>query len=126
MPPGDGFAVYLAGGGGFTPMDLEQDIQSLTNPVAPSGQAIVSTVEDLPAQTRVKAYRARQAVNTTFDLLAHDLLTATLWLDVRNAQDPWRNFGDGPTAAGTAFRKIVPLSPAMDGVPSQSRTLTDG
>jgi histidine ammonia-lyase len=124
MPPGNGFAVYMAGGGGFTPVDLQQEIQSLTNPVAPSGQAIVSTVEDLQAQTRLKAYRARQAVSTTFDLLAHDLLTATLWLDVRKAQDPARKFGDGPTAAWTAFRKLVPLLPDMDGVPSQSRALT--
>jgi histidine ammonia-lyase len=123
MPPGNPFAIYLAGGGGFTPVDLEQEIQSLTNPVAPSGQAIVSTVEDLQAQTRIKAYRVRKAVNTTFDLLAHDLLTATLWLDVRKAQDPSRNFGDGPTAAWTAFRKIVPLLPDMDGVPPQSRAL---
>jgi histidine ammonia-lyase len=123
MPAGNPFAVYLAGGGGFTPVDLAQEIQSLTNPVAPSGQAIVSTVEDLQTQTRIKAYRARQAVNTTFDLLAHDLLTATLWLDVRKAQDPSRNFGEGPTAAWAAFRKIVPLLPDLDGVPSQSRPL---
>ncbi|HEY4971933.1 MAG TPA: aromatic amino acid ammonia-lyase [Steroidobacteraceae bacterium] len=123
MSPGNGFAIYLAGGGGFTPVDLEQEIQSLTNPVAPSGQAIVGTVEDLQAQTRVKAYRARQAVSTTFDLLAHDLLTATLWLDVRKSQDPSRNFGDGPTAAWAAFRKIVPLLPDMDGVPTQSRPM---
>jgi histidine ammonia-lyase len=123
MPPGNGFAIYMAGGGGFTPVDLEQEIQSLTNPVAPSGQAIVATVEDLQAQTRLKAYRARQAVSTTFDLLAHDLLTATLWLDVRKAQDPSRNFGDGPTAAWAAFRKIVPLLPDMDGVPTQSRPM---
>ena len=123
MSPGNGFAIYLAGGGGFTSVDLEQEIQSLTNPVAPSGQAIVGTVEDLQAQTRVKAYRARQAVSTTFDLLAHDLLTATLWLDVRKAQDPSRNFGDGPTAAWAAFRKIVPLLPDMEGVPTQSRPM---
>ncbi|MGC2029314.1 MAG: aromatic amino acid ammonia-lyase [Steroidobacteraceae bacterium] len=123
MSPGNGFAIYMAGGGGFTPVDLEQEIQSLTNPVAPSGQAIVATVEDLQAQTRVKAYRARQAVSTTFDLLAHDLLTATLWLDVRKSQDPSRNFGDGPTAAWAAFRKIVPLLPDMDGVPTQSRPM---
>jgi histidine ammonia-lyase len=58
-------------------------------------------------------------VSTTFDLLAHDLLTATLWLDVRKAQDPSRNFGDGPTAAWTAFRRIVPVLPA----PSQSRPM---
>ena len=123
MSPGNGFAIYMAGGGGFTPVDLEQEIQSLTNPVAPSGQAIVGTVEDLQAQTRVKAYRARQAVSTTFDLLAHDLLTATLWLDVRKSQDPSRNFGDGPTAAWAALRKIVPLLPDMDGVPTQSRPM---
>src|ERR1700722_6929910 len=95
--PGGGFEIYLAGGGGYTPVDLQQEIQSLTNPIAPSGQAIVGSVEDLQAQTRIKAYRVRQAVSTTFDLLAHDLLTATLWLDVRKAQDPSRNFGDGPT-----------------------------
>jgi histidine ammonia-lyase len=123
MAPGSGFAIYIAGGGGFTPVDLQQEIQSLTNPVAPSGQAIVGTVEDLQAQTRIKAYRARQAVSTTFDLLAHDLLTATLWLDVRKAQDPSRSFGDGPTAAWTAFRKIVPMLPDMDGVPTQSRPM---
>jgi histidine ammonia-lyase len=119
---GNGFAVYLAGGGGFTPVDLEQEIQSLTNPIAPSGQAIVATVEDLQAQTRIKAYRTRQAVSTTFDLLGQDLLTATLWLDVRKAQDPARKFGDAPTAAWTAFRKLVPTLPNMDGVP-QSRPM---
>jgi histidine ammonia-lyase len=124
IPPGNGFAVYMAGGGGFTPVDLEQEIQSLTNPIAPSGQAIVATVEDLQAQTRIKAYRARQAVGTTFDLLAHDLLTATLWLDVRKAQDPSRSFGEAPTAAWTAFRKIVPTLPRADEVPSQSRPTT--
>jgi histidine ammonia-lyase len=123
IPPGNGFAVYLAGGGGFTPVDLEQEIQSLTNPIAPSGQAIVATVEDLQAQTRIKAYRARQAVSTTFDLLGQDLLTASLWLDVRKAQDPSRNFGDAPTAAWTAFRKVVPTLPTLDGIPSQSRPM---
>src|SRR5271170_3382934 len=124
IPPGNGFAVYMAGGGGFTPVDLEQEIQSLTNPIAPSGQAIVATVEDLQAQTRIKAYRARQAVGTTFDLLGQDLLTASLWLDVRKAQDPSRKFGDAPTAAWTAFRKIVPTLPSMDVVPSQSRPMS--
>ena len=123
LPPGIGAALFFAGGGGFTPVDLEQEVQSLTNPVAPSGQAIVQTVEDLQAQTRIKAYRARQAVATTFDLLAHDLLTATFWLDVRKAQDASRNFGDGPTAAWKAFRKIVPLLPDMNQSPLQQRAM---
>src|SRR3984957_833826 len=121
--PGGGFEIYLAGGGGYTPVDLQHEIQSLTNPIAPSGQAIVGSVEDLQAQTRIKAYRVRQAVSTTFDLLAHDLLTATLWLDVRKAQDPSRNFGDGPTAAWTEFRKIMPVLPDLSGTPSQSRPM---
>jgi histidine ammonia-lyase len=123
LPPGSEFAVYLAGGGGYTPVDLQQEIQSLTNPVAPSGAAIVGTVEDLQAQTRIKAYRVREAVNTTYDLLGHDLLNAAFWMDVRKAQDATRNFGGAPTAAWTAFRKIVPLLPAMDGSPMQPRPM---
>jgi histidine ammonia-lyase len=123
LQPGAEFELYLAGGGGYTPVDLQQEMQSLTNPVAPSGAAIVGTVEDLQAQTRIKAYRARQAVSTTFDLLGHDLLTAALWLDVRKAQDPSRNFGAGPTAAWTALRKIVPTLPDLDKTPVQMRTM---
>jgi histidine ammonia-lyase len=123
-PPGSGFEIRRAGGGGFTPVDLEQEIQSLTSPIAPSGQAIVGTVEDLQAQTRIKAYRARQAVDTTFDLLAHDLLTAAFWMDVRKTQDASREFGAGPTAAWVAFRKIVPLLPPSDEIPTRSRAMT--
>jgi histidine ammonia-lyase len=123
-PPGGGFELFRAGGGGFTPVDLEQEIQSLTNPIAPSGQAIVGTVEDLQAQTRIKAYRARQAVDTTFDLLAHDLLTATFWLDVRKTQDGSREFGAGPTAAWLALRKLVPLLPPAEVIPTHSRAMT--
>ena len=124
LPAGSEFAVYLAGGGGYTPVDLQQEIQSLTNPVAPSGAAIVGTVEDLQAQTRIKAYRVREAVNTTFDLLGHDLLNAAFWMDVRKAQDASRNFGGAPTFAWTAFRKVVPLLPVMDGSPMQPRPMT--
>jgi histidine ammonia-lyase len=106
--------LYRAGGGGFTPVDLDQEIAGLAVPVTPSGQAIVSTVEDLQAQTRIKAYRTRQAVATTFDLLGHDFLTAALWLDVRKAQDSARAFGAAPTAAWTEFRKVVPTLPSGD------------
>jgi histidine ammonia-lyase len=123
-PPGSRFALYRASGGGFTPVDLQQEIQGLTNPVAPSGAAIVATVEDLQAQTRLKAYRARHAVDTTFDLLAHDLLNAAFWLDVRKAQDPARGFGAGPTAAWDALRKLVPLDLTDERRPAQSPAST--
>ncbi|TLY62533.1 MAG: aromatic amino acid lyase [Gammaproteobacteria bacterium] len=97
--------------GGYTPVALQQEIQSLTNPVAPFGSAIVGTVEDLQAQTLIKVQHARQAVATTMDLLAHDLLGASLWIDVRKAQNASREFGQAPLAAWTAFRKAVPLGP---------------
>jgi histidine ammonia-lyase len=93
----------------YAPVDLQQEVQSLTNPVAPFGSAIVGTVEDLQAQTRIKVQRARQAVETTFDLLSFDLLEGSLWMDVRKTQNPERSFGSAPTAAWTAFRQRVPL-----------------
>jgi histidine ammonia-lyase len=93
------------------------------NPVAPFGSAIVGTVEDLQAQTRIKAQRARQAVETTFELLSFDLLQGNLWLDVRKAQDAKRGFGAAPTAVWTAFRQQVPLRQDLSkrGLPSSSR-----
>jgi histidine ammonia-lyase len=93
----------------YAPVDLQQEVQGLMNPVAPFGSAIVGTVEDLQAQTRIKVQRARQAVDTTFDLLGFDLIQGSLWMDVRKAQDPARNFGAAPTAAWTALRQRVPL-----------------
>ena len=109
--------LHGAGGGfyGYAPVDLQQEIQSLMNPVAPFGSAIVGTVEDLQAQTRIKAQRARQAVDTTFDLLSFDLLEGSVWMDVRKTQDPKRNFGAAPTAAWAAFRRRVPLQQAGGG-----------
>ena len=105
---------------GFAPVDLQQEIQSLMNPIAPFGSAIVGTVEDLQAQTRIKLQRARQAVETTFDLLSYDLLEGSLWMDVRKTQDPTRSFGEAPTAVWTAFRGHVPLRPDPAVEPSQS------
>jgi histidine ammonia-lyase len=100
---GEGFADYA-------PVDLQQEVQSLMSPIAPSGSAIVATVEDLQAQTRIKVQRARQAVATTFDLLAYDLLEGSLWLDARKRQDPRRTFGPAATAAWSAFRSKMPLT----------------
>jgi histidine ammonia-lyase len=114
-------------GGGYTPVALQQQIQSLMNPVAPMGSAIVGTVEDLQAQTLIKAERASQAVSTTLDLLAHDLLEGSFWMDVRIAQNPGRQFGPAPTAAWIALRKIVPLRPDPDNPGGESEaTLAAG
>jgi len=101
---------------GYTPPDLQQEIQTLTNPVAPFGSAIESTVEDLQAQTRLKVQRARQAVATTLDLLGHDILQAAFWMDIRARQESGRDFGPAPTAAWQAVRKAVPLQTATQRV----------
>jgi histidine ammonia-lyase len=105
---------------GYSPVELQQEIQGLTNPVAPFGSAIIGTVEDLQAQTLIKVQRARQAVSTTLDLLGYDIVEASLWMDVRSAQKPGRTFGDAPTAAWKALRKMVPLKSGPDSTATQS------
>jgi len=109
---------------GYMPADLQQEIQGLTNPVAPSGSALETSVEDLQSQTRLKVQRARQAVSVTTDLLALDLLEASLWLDVRNKQDPSRSFGSAATAAWLAFRERVPLEEERANPVTESRQMT--
>ena len=114
--------VFAAGGGGgYLPVDLWQEVQGLEVPVPPEGQAIVATVEDLEGQTRLKASRARQAVDDTFHLLSIDLRTGAFWMDLRRLQSPGRAFGAGPTAALAAFRQVQPFAkpapPAAPGAP---------
>ena len=109
VSPADVLPHWARNDSGYMPSDLQQEIQGLTNPVAPSGSALETSVEDLQSQTRLKVQRARQAVSVTTDLLALDLLEASLWLDVRNKQYPSRSFGSAATAAWRAFRKRVPL-----------------
>ncbi len=95
---------------GYLPTDLWQDLADITQtPVAPNGQAIIDTVEDLQAQTRIKLQRARRGVDSAFQLVAQDVLKGMLWMDLRKAQTPSRSFGEAPTAALAAFRKVVPL-----------------
>jgi histidine ammonia-lyase len=120
--PSEETGGFFAGVGGYDPVDLQQEIQSLTNPVAPFGAAIVGTVEDLQAQTRIKAYRVQQVVGTTFDLLGHDLLAGAFWMDIRKVQEPSREFGAASTAAWATFRKAVPFRPDPKVMPKQSNT----
>jgi histidine ammonia-lyase len=94
---------------GYAPVDIFQDIQSLSIPITPEGQAIVLTVEDLQAQTRLKLAHARAIVDDTLLLLGHDLGNASFWMDIRQLQDPKRSFGRAPTDAWRAFRREVPF-----------------
>jgi histidine ammonia-lyase len=94
--------------------DLMAEIQTLANPVPAQGNAIVRNVEDLQAEGRIKVSRARLAVDNTLYLLAEDMLNASYWMNVRNAQDPNRSFGVAPTAAWNAFRQVVPWQQPAD------------
>jgi histidine ammonia-lyase len=104
-------AKALPWAGGYLPADLWTEISGLINPVTPQGQAIVSTVEDLQAETRLKVMRARDAVDLTTHLLAQDILVSSNWMEIRKAQDARRAFGAAPTAALAGLRTVVPLKP---------------
>ena len=88
------------------------EIQTLQNPVPAQGNAIVSTVEDLQAGSRIKVGRARLMVDDLSWLQAQDLLTATRWMNIRQIQGQalgiQRSFGAAPTAAWQAFRQVIP------------------
>jgi len=98
LPPGDSFLTS----------DLWQELATLGVPVTPAGLALFTSVEDLEAQTRLKAARARQAVDLCFHLLAQDLLTACHWVDLRRVQDEGRRFGEAPARVHAAVREVVP------------------
>ena len=100
---------------GYVPASLFQEIQSAINPITPSGNPIVANVEDLQSQTRLKVAHAREALDATIDLLGQDLMTASLWMDLRQRQGPKRAFGAAPTAAWASFRQVVPLQRAAAG-----------
>ncbi|MCV3208059.1 aromatic amino acid ammonia-lyase [Mesorhizobium sp. YC-39] len=104
---------------GYLPTDLWQELADLGTPVTPNGQAIVATVEDLEAQTRIKTQRAREAVDVSFHLVAQDLLTASYWMEIRKAQKPERKFGEAPTAALAALRQVIPWQQSASARPKR-------
>ena len=101
----------------FAFMDVWAEIQNEAHSVTPEGNAADVGVADIEAYSRLKAVRGRQVVDMTMQLLGYDLLTATYWLDIRRAQDPKRNFAPAPTAAWTAFRKLLPWQQEVDSRP---------
>jgi histidine ammonia-lyase len=112
------------GSGGYTPVDLWQEIQSLAVPIAAEGNGMGDGVEELQAQTRLKTVRARQLVSVTLSLIGFDLNNGTRWIDVRKAQDSKRDFGPGVDAAWAAYRKLIPLTnDAPGGLPQNPNSI---
>jgi histidine ammonia-lyase len=111
--PGSAAIARQVGGqfnGGYSAHEIWQVIQGDINPVPPEGYVGGGGVEELEAQTALKAKRAMNIVDNTFRMLATDLNTGMRWLDVRKRQDPTRRFGPGPEAAWAAYRKAFPLN----------------
>lgn len=104
------------GASDYTLADLMAEIQTLQNPVPAQGNSIISTVEDLQAEGRIKVSRARLMVDDLTSLQSQDLLTATKWLNIRQIQGQTlglpRSFGAPSTAAWEAFRTVVPWQEA--------------
>lgn len=99
----------LPSAGGYLGADLYIELADLITPITPQGQAIVATVEDLQAETRLKVAKARKAVDVATHLLAQDIIVSTNWMEVRRAQDPKRRFGAAPARALAAVRTALPL-----------------
>ena len=89
-------------------MDLWAEIQNESRSITPEGNAADIGVADTEGFTRLKGAHAREVVDLTMQLLAFNLLTATYWMDVRIAENTSRHFGQAPTAAWAAFRKVLP------------------
>jgi len=63
--PGEPGRFHVTDGSDIDSAALMQEIQTLVNPVAPQGNALIQNVEDLQGQTRLKAARARAVVADT-------------------------------------------------------------
>jgi histidine ammonia-lyase len=112
--PGEPGRFGSSQGSGLDAASMMQEIQGLAVPVAPEGNALIQTVEDLQSQTRLKVGRARLAVDDTLELLAEDLLSGCYWLDMRKEQSGGRSFGPVTTAVWQAFRSTLRFGEGPD------------
>jgi histidine ammonia-lyase len=104
------------------PDTLFQELGSLANPIIPGENASDHGIGDLQSESRLKADRARQAVDLTMGLLGLDLVNASFWMDVRHIQTPSRAFGGPPTAVWHAFRAEVPFQSPANSTPTRPLT----
>jgi histidine ammonia-lyase len=104
---------------GYNPTAIWNEVLASAHILTPEGNPISSNVEELQAQTVSKVTLARETLEATARLVGEDLLTAALWMDVRRAQVPGRDFGRAPMAALTAFHQVVPWQQAPEARPHQ-------
>ena len=96
-------------GNGATIVSIWGDIDAEIDPVTPVAIASDNQANgDIMSQAPLKVAKGQRAVNASMKLLAHDLMTASYWMDLRKAQDGSRQFGAAPTAAWSAYRQVSP------------------
>jgi histidine ammonia-lyase len=96
-------------GNGTIAVSIWGEIDSQLAPVSPIGVASDNQANgDIESQIQLKVAKAHRSVGLSRQLLAHDLMTAAYWMDVRKVQNPARSFGQAATAAWTAYRQVSP------------------
>jgi histidine ammonia-lyase len=107
--PGGASGAGGGGGGGAMVDALWQELKPLANPIPPDGVTADKGVGDLDAVPMVKLMRLKHATDVSREILAHDLLNAAFWMDIRKLEKPDRTFGGAPNAVWASYRKVVPL-----------------
>ena len=87
--------------------DLMAELHTLTNPIPAQGLSLVRNVEDMESYTRQRVGRAREAVDIALRLVAHEMLSASYWVEVRKAENPERSFGRVAEDAMAGLRTVL-------------------
>jgi histidine ammonia-lyase len=96
-------------GNGTAAIALFGWVESLMNPQPLHGFASdIEGTSDLESNTPIKIIKAQSAVDYSLQLLAHDLMTAAYWMDLRKVEGPQRSMAAGPAAALAAYRQVSP------------------
>jgi histidine ammonia-lyase len=118
-PDGDNRIPRGARGGGSIHW-LWAEIQANAMPLTPDAVSGGEGVADISSVPLLRLSRANAALDAARELMAAEMIVAAFWMDVRKAQNPSRGFGEAPTAAWQALRKMVP----MDGAPAEPATVS--
>jgi histidine ammonia-lyase len=95
-------------GASYSISDLMAEIQVLATPVPAQGMTLVRNVEDMESYTRQRVASARLAVDNALRLVAHEMLSASYWVEVRRTEGPTRSFAEAPMAVLEALRAVLP------------------
>ena len=88
--------------------DLFDELNALIIPVPLDHDYRPQWPDEERTWTSDRIAKARVTVDTALRLTSQELLAGAFWMDVRQAQNPERKFGDAPTCTWEAFREIIP------------------